>query len=103
MKKSKGRIITVTSVAGRVSPPCGAPYSASKYAAEAYMDAIRRELAPYGIYCCILEPEAFKTDLLNEEAMIKRVEHAWNQTDEETKKAYGEKFKNECKLFKFLI
>jgi len=98
LKKSKGRIITVTSVAGRVSPPCGAPYSASKYAAEAYMDAIRRELAPYGIYCCILEPEAFKTDLLNEEAMIKRVEHAWNQTDEETKRAYGEKFKNEFVL-----
>ncbi|KAE9550958.1 hypothetical protein FO519_005819 [Halicephalobus sp. NKZ332] len=95
LKKSKGRIVTVTSVAGRISPPCGAPYSASKYAAEAYMDAIRRELSAYGIYCCILEPEAFKTNLLNEEAMVQRVEKAWKQTDEETRKAYGENFKNE--------
>jgi NAD(P)-dependent dehydrogenase (short-subunit alcohol dehydrogenase family) len=94
LKKSKGRIITTTSVAGRVSVPCGAPYAASKYAAEAYMDAIRQELRPYGITCCILEPEAFKTALVDENAMIQRVNNAWNKLPEETKIAYGEEYKN---------
>uniref|UniRef100_A0AC34QU15 Uncharacterized protein n=1 Tax=Panagrolaimus sp. JU765 TaxID=591449 RepID=A0AC34QU15_9BILA len=94
LKKSKGRIISTTSVAGRVSVPCGAPYAASKYTMEAYMDAIRQELSIYGITCCILEPEAFKTALVDETAMMKRVERAWNQCDVETKKAYGEEYKN---------
>uniref|UniRef100_A0AC34G5P2 Uncharacterized protein n=1 Tax=Panagrolaimus sp. ES5 TaxID=591445 RepID=A0AC34G5P2_9BILA len=94
LKKSKGRIITTTSVAGRVSVPCGAPYAASKYAAEAWMDAIRQELRPYGIICCILEPEAFKTNLVDENAMIQRVNKAWAKLPEETKIAYGEDYKD---------
>ena len=41
IKQSSGRIISTTSVAGRVTVPWGAPYAVSKYGAEAYMDAIR--------------------------------------------------------------
>lgn len=43
VKKSKGRIITVSSVAGRITAPGTAPYSVAKYGAESYMDAIRYE------------------------------------------------------------
>uniref|UniRef100_A0A914ZCY4 Uncharacterized protein n=1 Tax=Panagrolaimus superbus TaxID=310955 RepID=A0A914ZCY4_9BILA len=81
-------------VRSRVSVPCGAPYAASKYAAEAWMDAIRQELRPYGIICCILEPEAFKTNLVDENAMIQRVNKAWSKLSEETKIAYGEDYKD---------
>uniref|UniRef100_A0A914RGM4 Uncharacterized protein n=1 Tax=Parascaris equorum TaxID=6256 RepID=A0A914RGM4_PAREQ len=41
LKQSKGRIISVTSVAGRVSLPYTGPYSVGKFASEAYMDCIR--------------------------------------------------------------
>ncbi|KAK5985880.1 Serpentine receptor class gamma, partial [Trichostrongylus colubriformis] len=41
IKRSEGRIVTVTSVNGRLSTACGGPYVVSKYGAEAYMDAIR--------------------------------------------------------------
>lgn len=41
LKESKGRIVSVSSVSGRVSVPCIAPYSVAKYGVEAYMDAIR--------------------------------------------------------------
>ncbi|TKR92448.1 hypothetical protein L596_007098 [Steinernema carpocapsae] len=94
LKRSKGRIVTVTSVAGRMSSPCAGPYSAAKYAAEAYMDTIRQELRPYGITCCILEPGAFKaTNLLDECAMENRVEKVYSRLDDDLKKEYGEKFK----------
>ncbi|PIO63491.1 hypothetical protein TELCIR_14908, partial [Teladorsagia circumcincta] len=43
VKRSEGRIVTVTSVNGRLSTPCGGPYVVSKYGTEAYMDAISRE------------------------------------------------------------
>lgn len=45
----EGRIINVSSVAGRVTMPGGAAYHASKYAVEAIADALRVEVAPFGI------------------------------------------------------
>ncbi|KAK0426428.1 hypothetical protein QR680_009704 [Steinernema hermaphroditum] len=93
LKRSRGRIITVTSVAGRMSSPCAGPYSAAKYAAESYMDTIRQELRPFGVTCCILEPGAFKTNLLDQRAMEKRVDNAWNRLDDEQKKEYGSEYK----------
>ncbi|MBX9711519.1 MAG: SDR family NAD(P)-dependent oxidoreductase [Xanthobacteraceae bacterium] len=44
-----GRIITVSSVAGRVSIPGGGAYHATKFALEALADALRPEVEPFGI------------------------------------------------------
>lgn len=45
----RGRIITVSSVAGRVSIPGGGAYHATKFALEALADALRPEVQPFGI------------------------------------------------------
>jgi NAD(P)-dependent dehydrogenase (short-subunit alcohol dehydrogenase family) len=45
----RGRIITVSSVAGRVSIPGGGAYHATKFALEALADALRPEVEPFGI------------------------------------------------------
>ncbi len=45
----RGRIINVSSVAGRVSIPGGGAYHASKFAVEALADALRPEVEPFGI------------------------------------------------------
>ncbi|KAH7699595.1 CBN-DHS-20 protein [Aphelenchoides avenae] len=94
LKKSKGRVVTTTSVSGRFSVVGGGPYSAAKYAAESYMDTIRQELRPFGITCCIIEPGIFRTGLIGQEAMMERVNRVWSRLPEETKEEYGEKFKN---------
>ncbi|CAI4226111.1 unnamed protein product [Auanema sp. JU1783] len=94
IKLSKGRIITVTSVNGRISSPAAGPYVVAKYGAEAYMDALRQELYNWEVKCSILEPGIFRTPLLDEEAMTSRVNNVWQSIDNETKEEYGEKFKN---------
>jgi len=51
-----GRIINITSVAGRAVLPFLGPYAASKFGFEAISDALRRELAPSGIRVVVIEP-----------------------------------------------
>nr|CDJ96002.1 Short-chain dehydrogenase reductase SDR domain containing protein [Haemonchus contortus] len=93
VKRSAGRIVTVTSVNGRFSTPCGGPYVVSKYGTEAYMDAIRQELYVNDVKVSILEPGIFRTPLIDEQAMIQRIESAWSKLDDETKEEYGEYYK----------
>ncbi|CAA98465.3 Retinol dehydrogenase 7 [Caenorhabditis elegans] len=94
VKAAKGRIVTVTSVNGRLSTPAAGPYVVSKFGAAAYMDCIRQELYNFGVKVSILEPGIFRTPLLDEQAMLKRVDHVWTQIDDETRTEYGETFKN---------
>lgn len=93
LKKSKGRIISTSSVAGRIAFMGGGPYAAAKYAVEAYMDTIRQELRIFGVDCSILEPGIFKTDLIDKDAMKRRVEHVWNRMSDEQRQEYGEEYK----------
>ncbi len=51
-----GRIINISSVAGRRVLPFMGPYSASKYALEAWSDALRMELIPHGLEVVLIEP-----------------------------------------------
>ena len=48
-RKGFGRIVNVSSVAGRVSILGGGAYHASKFAVEALTDALRPEVEPFGI------------------------------------------------------
>ena len=57
----KGLLIVIGSIAGRVSIPMQSQYSASKYALEAFTDAVRMEMRQYGVRACIIEPGDTKT------------------------------------------
>ncbi|MBW1296275.1 SDR family oxidoreductase [Aquimarina litoralis] len=63
-KQGEGLIVNVTSLAGRLSFPYFGIYCASKHAVEAYSQAMRYELAPFGIEVSIVEPGPFGTNLL---------------------------------------
>jgi NAD(P)-dependent dehydrogenase (short-subunit alcohol dehydrogenase family) len=63
LRKSRGRIVVTGSNSGYFSTPCLAPYCISKYAMEAFSDALRRELRPWGITVSLLEPGAIATDI----------------------------------------
>ena len=64
-KQKFGKIITVGSIVGLVSFPNSAYYAASKHALEGYFKALRYELNEFNIRVAMIEPGAFKTNILN--------------------------------------
>lgn len=58
-----GRIVNMSSVAGKLVSPFAGAYAASKHALEALSDALRRELAIYGIDVVVIEPGTVATPI----------------------------------------
>ncbi len=58
----RGRIVNVSSVAGRVTMPAAGAYAASKYAVEAISDALRFEVRGFGVQVVLIEPGPIRTE-----------------------------------------
>lgn len=61
-EKKSGKILVTSSIAGLLSFPLYGLYSASKYALEAYCEALRFELHPFNIDVALIEPGSFLTN-----------------------------------------
>ena len=58
-----GKIINMSSVAGKIASPFMSPYAMSKHALEAMSDSLRRELLVHGIDVVVIGPGAVKTPI----------------------------------------
>jgi NAD(P)-dependent dehydrogenase (short-subunit alcohol dehydrogenase family) len=63
LRKSKGRIVNMSSIGGRVAQPFAGPYVASKFALEAVTDVLRVELLGWGIDVIAIEPGTIATPI----------------------------------------
>lgn len=61
--RGEGLLINVSSVAGRLALPFFGVYHASKWGLEGMTEALRYELAPFGVDVVIVEPGPFTTNL----------------------------------------
>jgi NAD(P)-dependent dehydrogenase (short-subunit alcohol dehydrogenase family) len=90
LRRTKGRVVNVGSISGRIASPMMGPYSMSKFGLEAFSDSLRRELYPWGIHVSIVEPGAIATPIW--EKSLRRAEQAFKGLSEEVKHLYGESF-----------
>ncbi|HEV7584684.1 MAG TPA: SDR family NAD(P)-dependent oxidoreductase [Solirubrobacteraceae bacterium] len=63
LRRTRGRIIFVSSIGGRVATPFVAPYAASKHAVEALADGLRIELATSHVQVALVEPGSVATPI----------------------------------------
>ena len=63
LRESRGRVVFISSVNGRISMPMLGPYCASKFALEAAVDALRLEVKGWGIPVVLVEPAQTDTDM----------------------------------------
>ena len=102
IKQKRGRIIFLSSLAGRITMPFLSPYTASKFAIEGFSMSLRKELKKLDgvkIDVCLIEPGAYKTGF-NKENNDKKYE--WMQVSSYFKYKLDEIRLNEEKLWNFL-
>ena len=63
VEQGGGRIINLSSIAGRTTAPLAGHYTAAKHALEALSDALRVEVASRGVHVVLVEPGGFKTGI----------------------------------------
>jgi NAD(P)-dependent dehydrogenase (short-subunit alcohol dehydrogenase family) len=63
LRDSRGCLINIGSIGGRISMPFLGPYSASKFAMRAWSDALRLEMKPNGVRVVLVEPGAIATPM----------------------------------------
>ena len=60
-RQGGGRIVNISSMGGRLTFPGGGYYHATKYAVEALSDALRFEVAGFGVRVAVVEPGLIRT------------------------------------------
>ena len=63
LKGPRGKIVMISSVAGKNGNPLSSAYSASKHAIEGLSESLRREMMLFGIDVIIIAPGAVKTPI----------------------------------------
>ncbi|XP_077994912.1 retinol dehydrogenase 7-like [Glandiceps talaboti] len=63
IRKAKGRIVNMSSAAGRIHLPGGGTYCVSKAGIEMLSDVLRQEMKPWGVNVSIIEPGGFLTSI----------------------------------------
>lgn len=66
----------------------------TKYGVEAFSDALRREMQPWGIKVSMLEPGSFLTNICAPNVFEQQLRQAWNMLSDELKNEYGEEYLN---------
>ncbi len=61
---SRGRVVNISSVGGRIAMATYGPYAGTKFALEAVSDSLRREVGPHGVDVVVIEPGAVRTEML---------------------------------------
>jgi NAD(P)-dependent dehydrogenase (short-subunit alcohol dehydrogenase family) len=61
-KQQSGCILQISSVGGRLGVPGNSPYHAAKWAVGGFTESLAKEVAPFGVKVCALEPAGMRTN-----------------------------------------
>jgi NAD(P)-dependent dehydrogenase (short-subunit alcohol dehydrogenase family) len=61
LRRARGRIVMISTIGVRFNPPFAGPLDATKAALSALADALRQELAPWGIRVVVIEPASINS------------------------------------------
>ncbi|KAM3932627.1 D-beta-hydroxybutyrate dehydrogenase, mitochondrial-like [Leptodactylus fuscus] len=94
VRQSKGRVVCMASMLGRMAVPSRSSYCISKYGVEAFSDCLRREMYRWGVKVIIIEPGNFvaATGIFTKEGVERRGQDMWEQASETVRDDYGKAY-----------
>ncbi|XP_069132411.1 retinol dehydrogenase 7-like [Argopecten irradians] len=90
IRRSKGRIVNVSSLLGRITMAGNGAYSVSKHGLVAFTDTLRQEMKKWGVHVAVIEPTGFYTENMKEHNIKSRKEEVWESMDESARHTYGQ-------------
>jgi NAD(P)-dependent dehydrogenase (short-subunit alcohol dehydrogenase family) len=87
LRPAGGRIVNMSSVSGIVAAPYMTPYNTSKFALEAFSDALRVELRPWGMHVSVVEPGNIATPIWDKS--INDIEESMQSWPQGVNELYG--------------
>jgi NAD(P)-dependent dehydrogenase (short-subunit alcohol dehydrogenase family) len=87
LRRCRGRVVNVSSIASVLVTPFHGPYSASKVTLNALSTALRLELAPLGVQVSIMIVGGVQTEIWNK--VVRLTEEATGNLSPELEAAYG--------------
>ena len=97
-KQRYGRIINVSSLAGRIGLPFSSAYVSSKFALEGLTESLGYEIQNFGIHVILIEPGVIRTNFLNSMKLGKNV--ITPQNDSNINSPYTEMIRKRISAFK---
>ena len=91
LRQAGGRIVLVGSIGTRFTPPFTGPISASKSAIATMAEALRQELAPWGVGVVLVEPASIHTEAVDK--LVRDAERLMREADPGARALYEDDFR----------
>lgn len=91
LRQSRGRIVYISSMAGRFGMPFIGFYTASKFALEGAVEVMRTEAAAWGVELVLVEPGGIRTSMMS--SQIEELQEGIEQLSAEERELYGENYR----------
>ncbi|CAN9498655.1 unnamed protein product [Ophioblennius macclurei] len=93
LRRSRGRIVNVSSMAGNVPMPMFAAYGASKGALNIFSQVLRQEMSAWGVQVSVVQPSAFRTGIFGDsDSASRHARHLLTAASSETREDYGSEY-----------
>lgn len=90
IRKSRGRIVNLSSIIARTNMEGINAYGVSKAATAKFTEGLQQELAPFGVLAIDVNPWFYKTPLLNPSSVTNGLVRRFNESNHEVRESYGE-------------
>lgn len=91
LRLARGRIVLIGSIGTRFTPPFTGPVSASKSTIATMADALRQELAPWGIRVVLVEPASVHTEAVGK--LARDADQLLQEASEDARDLYQDSFR----------
>ncbi|XP_075227849.1 D-beta-hydroxybutyrate dehydrogenase, mitochondrial isoform X2 [Lycorma delicatula] len=93
IRKTRGRVINIVSILGRIATSVRSPFCAVKFGLEAFSECLRLEMRRWGVDVIVVEPGSATTGCwFDDKKMLEDAKFMWDQMDDGTRQDYGKDY-----------